>query len=393
MLLPPAVPHVHDGKAWLSIVLDDLFKLESPFGPCCFLPVPGMNGWMMKVNALVACPPRPGAELLCGYQILTLDFEQTRGPSSWVKTMGARATQMVPTQRARFSMSAGATGCTESSSMATGTACSAEVTSADGRELLVKLNGRLVPLDDKSRALCEFVVGHPTKFLAQQRGARCGCCSPRPADAVLSGSDISGARQQLAYASWREGFECSAEGCMVRARTRRSPVHFSSHLAVFGCIRSVSKRRSSCCQCCTAWKRRCRKALSHCMMIAKDYCREWCAFCNQSTPWWTARIRLLVVGRHCWKTWAVSTRRGPELVVHRAAALQATKTNPSQTARNYRALCSPASRPRRGSCGRKHSTQLPIATFSATHMLQTLCSSSRTPTASFARVVPCVVAG
>jgi hypothetical protein len=219
LLLPPASPHIHAGKAWLSIVVDDLFKLESPLGPCCFMPVPGMNGWMMKVNALVQCPPSPGAEPLCGYQILTLDFEQTRGPTSWVKVKGAQATQMVPTQRARFSMSAGASGCTDASSMAPGTACTADVTAVEGGEALVKLSGRLAALDDESRALCEFVVGHPHKFLAQQGSPRCGCCPPSPATAVLSGSQSgdSDIHQQLAYASWREGFDCSAEGCTVRA--------------------------------------------------------------------------------------------------------------------------------------------------------------------------------
>ena len=223
LLLPPAAPHVHAAKAWLSIVLDDLFKLESPLGPCCFMPVPGMNGWMMKVNALVECPPSTGAEALRGYQILTLDFEQTRGPTSWVKVKGAQATQMVPTQRARFSTSAGLTGCTESSPMTAGTACSAEVASAEG-EALVKLSGRLAPLDDESRALCEFVVGHPHKFLAQQGSPRCCCCPPRPATAVLSGSGDSDIQQQLAFASWREGFNCSAEGCMVRTHA----CHFSN---------------------------------------------------------------------------------------------------------------------------------------------------------------------
>eukprot|EP01043_Picozoa_sp_COSAG02_P050189 COSAG02_NODE_5131_length_4604_cov_6.767592_2_plen_295_part_00 len=247
LLLPPAVPHIHGGKAWLSIVLDDLFTLESPFGPCCFLPVPGMNGWMMKVNALMACPPRPGAEPLCGYQILTLDFQQTRGPSSWVKTKGAQATQMVPTRRAHFDMSAGATGYTESSSMATGTMCSAVLKSADaGSELLVKLRGTLVPLDDESRALCEFVVGHPTKFLAQQGSARCGCCPPRLATSVLSGRDNSGTCQQLAYASWRAGYDCSAEGCMVRKQTQlhTTPHHACNcvqHARTLACTHTYSK--------------------------------------------------------------------------------------------------------------------------------------------------------
>lgn len=261
LLLPPAVPHIHGGKAWLSIVLDDLFKLESPLGPCCFLPVPGMNGWMMKMNALVACPPRPEAEPLYGYQILTLDFEQTCGPSSWVKVKGAQATQKVPTQRANFSMSAGATGCTQSSSMDAGTACSAELTSAERGELLVKLSGRLAPLDGESRALCEFVVGHSTKFLAQQRSARCICCPPRPATALLCGSDGSGARQQLAYASWRPGYDCSAEGCMVRASA--APCHTRTHTHSTRSNRAhtafwlpsvvshrVSRCRSSCSQCC-----------------------------------------------------------------------------------------------------------------------------------------------
>jgi len=53
-LTPPAVPDVFGGSAWISIVIDDLSKLQTPmFGR--FVTVPGMNGWMMKVNALVRC--------------------------------------------------------------------------------------------------------------------------------------------------------------------------------------------------------------------------------------------------------------------------------------------------------------------------------------------------
>ena len=61
-LIPPAVPDVYDGKAWISVVVDDLFWLQAPMGGG-FMTVPGMNGWMMKVNALVRCPVELGKQL------------------------------------------------------------------------------------------------------------------------------------------------------------------------------------------------------------------------------------------------------------------------------------------------------------------------------------------
>jgi hypothetical protein len=58
-LVSPAVPDVFDDKAWVSIVVDDLFKIEAPMGRG-FLTMGGMNGWMMKCNALVKSPVAPG---------------------------------------------------------------------------------------------------------------------------------------------------------------------------------------------------------------------------------------------------------------------------------------------------------------------------------------------
>ncbi len=66
-LVSPAVPDVFDDKAWVSIVVDDLFTLQAPIGGG-FLSVGGMNGWMMKCNALIKCPVVPGA-LWCTGQL------------------------------------------------------------------------------------------------------------------------------------------------------------------------------------------------------------------------------------------------------------------------------------------------------------------------------------
>ena len=217
ILLPPARPHVHAGKAWVCAVVDDLFKLEVPLpgSSGSFVPVPGMNGWMMKLNALVECAVGAGTPPLPGYQILSLDFEGTLGPSAYFKKQGAISTQRVPTSLATFAMSAGPSGRTEAASLEAGTPISAVVASTAAESAtgepqpLVSLHGVLEPLDSAARSLCEFVVGHPHKFLAQEQqppsAASGGVCGSRP---------VAAAAAQLAWASWREGYDCAAAGCM-----------------------------------------------------------------------------------------------------------------------------------------------------------------------------------
>jgi len=205
MLLPPAEPDIFNDSAWISVVVDDLFKFEAPVGPA-FMAVPFMNSWMMKVNALIKCAPHPEAEVLHGYQILSLDFEQTRGLSGWIKKQGARATQKIPSRLARFAVSSGASGSTATSAMDDGTCYSSVVTStaaeSDGAGqdcALVQVQGKLAPLnvaagEVTSADFVDFVVNRPHKFLAQRSGT----------------SEDS----QLAFASWREGYDCSSTGCM-----------------------------------------------------------------------------------------------------------------------------------------------------------------------------------
>ena len=62
-LTPPAVPDVFDNKAWVSVVVDDLFRCEGAVGKSGFMVAPGFNGWMVKVNALVRCAIKEGMYL------------------------------------------------------------------------------------------------------------------------------------------------------------------------------------------------------------------------------------------------------------------------------------------------------------------------------------------
>eukprot|EP00040_Diaphanoeca_grandis_P001509 m.18711 g.18711 ORF g.18711 m.18711 type:complete len:299 (-) comp12170_c0_seq1:133-1029(-) len=208
LLTAPAVPDVHNGSAWISICVDDLYYLKLPvLGG--WMSVPGMNGWMIKVNALVKCPVAPGEEPISGYQILTLDFERTWGPTAKLKRNGAMDTQKIPTTLADFDMSSGKSGNTPASSMDVDTPYSASVTcttedSATAMEL-ISITGRLSPLVDSEldtasiygplADLCAFVVGRTTKYLAQQKF-----------DASLD--------RVLAYATWQQPSSCESTGCV-----------------------------------------------------------------------------------------------------------------------------------------------------------------------------------
>jgi hypothetical protein len=155
-MLPLARPHLHAGKARVCVVVDDLFKLEVPVpgSDSSFLAVPGMNGWMMKLNALVECAVTPGAPPLAGYQIPSLDFEATLGPSAFLKKRGALSTQRVPTSLATFAMSAGASGRTEASSLEAGTPISATV----------------------AATAAEFAHGEPQPLVSLRGVLSSGCC-------------------------------------------------------------------------------------------------------------------------------------------------------------------------------------------------------------------------
>merc|ERR1719223_2609656 len=140
----------------------------------------------MKLNALVKCPVKQGGEPVSGYQILTIDFES--GLGGWIKKKGAIATQKIPSTLINTAVSSGRSGHTEHSSMDVGTQYSAEVSSRSTGEPLVEIAGQLAPLAT-SLEFCAFVVGRPHKFLAQPG-------------------------QQLAFSSWAEGYDCSADGCV-----------------------------------------------------------------------------------------------------------------------------------------------------------------------------------
>jgi hypothetical protein len=213
LIRSPAEPSLHNGSAWINIVIDDLFQLEVPCLGGGFLKVPGMNGWMMKLNAMVTCPSPSGSEELPmeGYQILTLDFEATWGASGWVKKQGALATQKIPAFLSDFEISCGPSGSTATSSMESGTHYSAAVRrhgagdKAGGKDQdLVLLRGTLEPLNETDQKLCEFIVNRPHKFLLQQQQPLCK-------DIAQDG--------QLAFASWKTDFDSRTTGCMHVARS------------------------------------------------------------------------------------------------------------------------------------------------------------------------------
>lgn len=226
LLIPPAVPDLFGGKAWISVVVDDLFKLQIPVGSS-FATVPLLNGWMMKLNALVRCPVEKGGVPVSGYQILTIDFESGFGGGT--KQRGAMDTQKIPSSLVNFDMSCGRSGYTDESSMEPGTRYSARVSSSSSDEILVQLDGHLAPLaspvagvTEATRDFCGFVVERPHKFLAQgfttqvdrhaaqgapAEPARRKLCTPHAEEASLP-------KQQLAFASWQQGYNCSTDGCV-----------------------------------------------------------------------------------------------------------------------------------------------------------------------------------
>ena len=201
VVVAPARPALYDGTAWISIVVDDLRALETPFGGG-FIGVPGMNGWMMKSNVLVDCPKKPDdgddEDTYHGYQIITLDFEQTIGLSGWTKKVGAVSTQKIPAYLSSFSISCGASKM-EKISMEEGTSFSAFVLKSatgkgDDNTLVSLMEGTLQPIQtEEERSFVKFVTDRPHKFLLQQSS--------------------KSAAKTLVYASWRK-YSSSADEVM-----------------------------------------------------------------------------------------------------------------------------------------------------------------------------------
>jgi hypothetical protein len=164
---PPLELDVFDGMAWICIVVDDLDQLASYVRGSFF--VTPMVGWMMKLNVMVKCPVGDGGSYVRGYQIRTLDFEACL--SGGIKTWGARATQRIPSNQARFEMSFGASGTSATSPLDAGVAFACCVTQSARCPPLLQCAGTLAALPDERRALVEFIVARPTKFLLQIDGS------------------------------------------------------------------------------------------------------------------------------------------------------------------------------------------------------------------------------
>ena len=159
LLLPPCEADEYNGSCWVSIVIDDLDSLEN-WVYNGFVGT-GLKGWMCKVNLLVKC--RVGDEIVHGYQIMTLDFENNWG--GHLKVWGARATQGVPSELAIFNNSLGTSGNACSTIMQDGDSVHIEMT--DSKVTNVSISGTLsCKLLEESLLFVKFVVERPHKFLA-----------------------------------------------------------------------------------------------------------------------------------------------------------------------------------------------------------------------------------
>ena len=208
LVQPPACPSLFHNRAYISIVIDNLYKLETPMGTG-FCTVPGMSGWMMKINILITCPPPPGpnsatAPPLHGYQIHSLDFQHTTGLSGWIKQKGAIQTQKVPSYLSLFDISSNPG--TGTALPAEGTEYSAVVTDKHHAPLVTLQKNRdaqtpitlKAPIATKGNnnngqdhAFIQFVVNRPHKFLLQND-------------------------HTFAFASWQENSYCmdGSKGCI-----------------------------------------------------------------------------------------------------------------------------------------------------------------------------------
>ena len=182
IVVSPITPCLFNNTAWISIVIDDLSKLETPMGSG-FMTVPGMNGWMMKINVLVDCPSPPPPSLqtkekkadketqtttMHGYQIITLDFEQTIGLSSRIKKKGAETTQKIDTYQSHFQIDVTHKKYNPAS-IVEGTLYEAHVVSKDSSPLVSVTNAKMIPMVNQEELnFVHFVVNRPHKFLLQK---------------------------------------------------------------------------------------------------------------------------------------------------------------------------------------------------------------------------------
>eukprot|EP00039_Didymoeca_costata_P020568 m.341699 g.341699 ORF g.341699 m.341699 type:complete len:285 (+) comp20367_c0_seq1:159-1013(+) len=171
LLAPDCSCQLFNGKAWVTVLVDDLDVLQ-PYMLGMFMPSM-FSGWMMKVSLLVS--RKVDGEEVSGYQIIALDFEQ--GFGGWVKTLGARFTQKIPSHSASFEVSCGKSGKAHNSPMEAGTpfhckvngklyeVVNNEARGGDDNEELVTTNGSLEAVPESQKEFLEFVVNRPNKFL------------------------------------------------------------------------------------------------------------------------------------------------------------------------------------------------------------------------------------
>ena len=171
LTMEPCILDTHGGKYWLSILVDDLDILQS-YILGGFVST-GMLGWMCKFNLLVRCPVtlpnnQPDhKEEVSGYQIMTLDFENNY--SGYVKVLGSRATQCVPTFHTQFNVLIGdkeiTSGYSIDTSLESGTIISAKMSSTS--TLSIKGTYDNSVKDTVLLDLYKFITNRPHKFLVQ----------------------------------------------------------------------------------------------------------------------------------------------------------------------------------------------------------------------------------
>jgi hypothetical protein len=164
-----------DNSTWLSIVIDDLDSLESHLGGGIFFNVSNqMRGWMCKVNLLVkgAVPilnTIDTKEVVSGYQILSLDFEEGWGGD--IKRLGAIYTQAVPTTISQFVVTSGLSGSSINYDLIHEEKYSTEMTNPKDSSSLVVVSGKLnSSLSVEQLEFAKFVTNRPHKFLHQSYG-------------------------------------------------------------------------------------------------------------------------------------------------------------------------------------------------------------------------------
>lgn len=162
------IPDKYNDICWISIVVDDLDRLEI-YGPLSgHFYYSGLCGWMCKTNLLVkrSVPDFNGSSWnVSGYQILTLDFES--GIGGLIKSLGAKATQKIPTYLSRFITTVGKSG--QSSNSILNDKDSYRCNMDDLERLnLISVKGKFDKnVSKEMRKFMSFVVNRPHKFLKQ----------------------------------------------------------------------------------------------------------------------------------------------------------------------------------------------------------------------------------